>query len=181
MHKKALKVVVGSHNPVKISAALAAFQASFPHHTVRAESVSAPSGVPDQPMGEAETLAGAKNRVAYCKEHHQADFYVAFEGGVAQFHYGAATFAFIVISNSSTQSVGRSCNLPLPDIFYQQLLQGIELGDVLDAHFQTENVKQKGGAIGLLTQGLESRKSTYIQALTLALAPFTDEPLYSKK
>src|SRR5690554_5678580 len=178
MRSAHLNIVVGSCNPVKVAAAEAAFQAAFPQCHVRAEGVLAPSGVADQPMSEAETLRGAENRVAYCLQHHQANYYVGFEGGVEQFHFGPATFAFIVISDGSTQHVGRSCNLPLPPTFYQQLQHGQELGDVLDSYFKTDNVKQKGGAIGLLTQGLESRKSTYVQALTLALSPFKQAALY---
>ncbi|RUO40090.1 non-canonical purine NTP phosphatase [Aliidiomarina taiwanensis] len=174
-----LKVVVGSRNPVKVAAAQAAFTASFPTRKVLVEGVAAPSGVADQPMSEEETLLGARNRVAYCQAQHAADFYVGFEGGVQDFRFGPSTFAFLVISDGQTEHVGRSCNLPLPPLFYQQLESGKELGDVLDAHFNTQNVKQKGGAIGLLTKGLESRQSTYIQALTLALSPFRHPALYT--
>ncbi|MBU2427466.1 MAG: DUF84 family protein, partial [Gammaproteobacteria bacterium] len=37
--------------------------------------------------------------------------------------------------------------------------------------FGTENIKQAGGAIGLLTQNRLSRSSVYQQALLLALIP----------
>lgn len=173
-----LKVVVGSNNPVKINAAKAAIQAAYPGKVVIAEGVKAPSAVSDQPMTEAETLAGARNRVAYCRSNYEADFYVAFEGGVDRFQYGVAIFAYVVVANASFEQVGRTSDLPLPELFYQQLLAGDELGDVLDRHFSTVNVKQQGGAIALLTQGLESRESTYVQALTLALAPFVTGTLF---
>lgn len=174
-----LKVIVGSKNPVKISAAEAAIRAAFPNDKVVTEGVQAPSQVPDQPMNELETLTGARNRMNFCRAHYQADFYVAFEGGVDRFDYGVATFAYVVVANAKHERVGRTSDLPLPEVFYQQLLLGHELGDVLDQHFDTVNVKQKGGAIALLTQGLESRESTYIHALTLALAPFVTGSLFS--
>ncbi|HLV48227.1 MAG TPA: inosine/xanthosine triphosphatase [Aliidiomarina sp.] len=173
-----LTVVVGSKNPVKINAAQAAIQAAFPNQKVIVEGVDAPSQVSDQPMNEQETLAGARNRMAFCRAHYQANFYVTFEGGVDRFDYGVATFAYVVVANGEHERVGRTSDLPLPEIFYQQLLQGQELGDVLDLHFNTVNVKQMGGAIALLTQGLESRESTYIQALILALAPFVTGSLF---
>ncbi len=173
-----LKVIVGSTNPVKINSAKAAVQAAFPTRMVSAEGVNAPSQVSDQPMSELETLTGARNRVIYCRTNYKADFYVAFEGGVERFDYGVATFAYVVVANASYEQVGRTSDLPLPEIFYQQLLVGYELGDVLDQHFNTKNVKQKGGAITLLTQGLETRESTYVQALTLALAPFVTGVLF---
>jgi len=42
----------------------------------------------------------------------------------------------------------------------------------MDQHFGTQNIKQAGGAIGLLTQNRLSRSGVYQQALTLALIPF---------
>ena len=48
----------------------------------------------------------------------------------------------------------------------------------MDRLFNTHNIKQKGGAIGLLTNELETRQSTYQQALVLALAPFIHRQLY---
>jgi non-canonical (house-cleaning) NTP pyrophosphatase len=102
------------------------------------------------------------------------------EGGAEQFSYGAATFAFVVIANKQQFSVGRSSNLPLPQPFYDALLAGKELGDVMDDAFNTVNIKQQGGAIGLLTNHLATRESTYVQALTLAMAPFLHPTLFNQ-
>lgn len=44
----------------------------------------------------------------------------------------------------------------------------------MDEVFATENIKQKGGAISLLTQNQLTRSSVYQQALILALIPFTN-------
>ncbi|MEF1220443.1 DUF84 family protein, partial [Photobacterium damselae] len=44
-----------------------------------------------------------------------------------------------------------------------------------DEMFQAHNVKQKGGAIGMLTSHLLTRSSVYHQALILALIPFVNE------
>jgi inosine/xanthosine triphosphatase len=173
-----LKIIVGSKNPVKISAAKHIFTMYFPQHSVACQGVDAPSSVPDQPIGEQQTRDGAQNRVNYCKQHYQADYYVAMEGGAEQFSYGAATFAYVVIDNGLNQVVGRSSNLPLPQVLYNQLLNGAELGDVMDNAFNTTNIKQRGGAIGLLTNDHASRESTYTQALTLAMAPFLHPNLY---
>tara|TARA_R110000751_G_scaffold116604_2_gene216420 strand:+ start:185193 stop:185723 length:531 start_codon:yes stop_codon:yes gene_type:complete len=175
-----LKIVVGSKNPVKISAAKTAICEMFSEVDVQCIGINAPSSVPEQPMTTAETQLGAINRVKYCQLHTQADYYVAFEGGVDQFEYGPATFAFVAIADQQQLSIGRSCNLPLPPLVYQALKQGEELGHVMDRLFSTENVKQKGGAIGLLTKGLATRESVYRQATLLALAPFVNSDLYSR-
>ncbi|KZN51112.1 inosine/xanthosine triphosphatase [Pseudoalteromonas luteoviolacea] len=173
-----IRVLVGSKNPVKINAAKTIFERYFPTSEIQCEGLHAPSGVADQPLGEADTLAGAKNRVSYLKANHFADYYCAMEGGAAKFDYGAATFAFVVIANHEQSIVGRSCNLPLPNKIYDALEQGEELGNVMDRVFNTTNIKQKGGAIGLLTNNLATRESSYTQALTLAMAPFIHQELY---
>lgn len=169
--KKTIKVVVGSTNPVKVNAAQSTLQRAFADAQIVVEGLDAPSGVAEQPMDEEETLQGARNRVAFCQQAKAADFYIAFEGGVDEFEYGVATFAYVVVATAERISVGRTADLPLPRQFYKDLQSGRELGDVLDERFHTSNIKQKGGAIGLLTNHLESRESTYQQALMLALAP----------
>jgi inosine/xanthosine triphosphatase len=131
-------------------------------------------------MTTEETKLGAINRVQYCQQHTQADFYVAIEGGVDQFEYGPATFAFVAIADQKNMSIGRSCHLPLPPVIYQALKSGEELGHVMDRLFNTDNVKQKQGAIGLLTNGLATRESVYRQAIILAMAPFIHPDLYTE-
>lgn len=175
--KPLITVIVGSKNPVKINAIKQTLATLYPDRIVEVEGIHAPSLVDDQPLTEDETLLGARNRVEYCREtwankNKKADFYAAMEGGVDKFEYGPATFAYVVIATDKGETVGRSANLPIPESVYQSLLQGEELGPLMDKLFGTTNVKQKGGAIGLLTNGAETRLSTYVQALTLAMAPF---------
>ncbi len=64
------------------------------------------------------------------------------------------------------------------DTLLDQLQQGKELGDVMDTMFEQNNIKQKGGAIGLLTQNKLSRSSVYHQALILAMIPFLNPDLF---
>lgn len=181
MKKTHIKVIVGSKNPVKVNAANSAISALYLDATVSCEGIHAPSGVADQPMSSEETLKGALNRVNYCKQQIDADFYVAMEGGVDMFEYGPATFAYFVIADKDRQSVGRSAILPLPPAVYSALQEGQELGDVMDQLFNTTNVKQKGGAIGLLTNGCATRENNYSQAIKLAFAPFLHPHLYPNK
>jgi inosine/xanthosine triphosphatase len=175
-----IKIVVGSNNPVKISAAKTAICDILSIKEVECVGINAPSNVSEQPMTTEETKHGAINRVQYCQQHTQADFYVAIEGGVDQFEHGPATFAFVAITDQKHMSIGRSCNLPLPLVIYQALKSGEELGHVMDRLFNTDNVKQKQGAIGLLTNGLATRESVYQQAIILAMAPFIHPELYTE-
>jgi non-canonical (house-cleaning) NTP pyrophosphatase len=59
-----MKVVVASLNPVKAGAVREAFDRQFPAARFELVLVNVPSGVDDQPMSDAETLRGARNRVA---------------------------------------------------------------------------------------------------------------------
>jgi non-canonical (house-cleaning) NTP pyrophosphatase len=99
-----LRVVVSSTNPVKVQATACrsppssfllttssrtqieatrlAFSRTFPACDVVIISVSVPSGVPDQPMGDDQTRQGALNRACNARDMGQAaDFFVGLEGG----------------------------------------------------------------------------------------------------
>ncbi|TNH04105.1 non-canonical purine NTP phosphatase [Testudinibacter sp. TR-2022] len=174
-----MQIVIASTNPVKVNAVKTAFCQLFPDRTLRFESIPSQSGVAEQPMSMAETKQGAFNRVTFCQQQIPcADFYLAIEAGIERFDYGAATCAYIVISNNVQFSIGRSAELPIPNVIFQQLNPDTELGTIMDRLFQTENIKQKGGAMSLLTNGNASRESVYVQAIILAMAPFLHQKLF---
>ncbi|CAM3646685.1 inosine/xanthosine triphosphatase [Parendozoicomonas haliclonae] len=163
-----LRVCVASLNPAKLAAVESAFTEVFTN-PVSIEGVAVSSGVPDQPLSNEETLAGARNRVTNAEQAMpEADYWVGLEAGIE----GEHTFAWMVISNGKTRGESRSAALPLPPAVLTGIAQGKELGDVMDEQFGTTNIKQQGGAIGLLTGGLLSRSSVYHQALILACIPF---------
>ncbi|UJF19726.1 inosine/xanthosine triphosphatase [Vibrio sp. SS-MA-C1-2] len=169
-------IVVSSLNPAKFSAVEAAFKQVFPDIELNIEGVSVNSGVPDQPMNNEETLLGANNRVDNAiLAKPNADFYVGLEGGIDN----QTTFAWMVIESATKKrSQSRSASLPLPPKAIDMVHGGLELGDVMDIMFQQKNIKQKGGAMGLLTDGVLSRSAVYHQALILALVPFIHPELF---
>lgn len=174
---ESLTIAVASHNPVKVKAAQQAFAAVFPNAKIAVIEVAADSGIPDQPMSYEQTREGAHNRVTNSAAV-KADFYIAYEGGVDVFEDGPKTFAIVCVSNGQEVIYGQTATLPLPLSIYQNLLNGMELGDAMDALFNTHNIKQKGGAIGQLTQGIETRLSIYKSATVLALSAFAQPYLY---
>lgn len=162
------QILVASANPAKIRAVEQCFQVNFPEHPVNVKGISVPSGVADQPLTSEETYAGAKNRLMALKQQAKADFYVAIEAGLD----GEMTFAWMLIEHNGKLGKARSASLMLPKAALLALEQGQELGYIMDELFGTQNIKQAGGAIGLLTQNRLSRSGVYQQALTLALIPF---------
>lgn len=177
-----ITLYVGSKNPVKVNA-LEKVISDMLEQPVQTIALSVPSGVPDQPMNEDETRLGAINRVKNCLREHPAEkdtaWFAAIEGGVEVFDDGPATFAYVALYHQGRWSVTRSASLPLPAQVYQALEKGEELGHVMDRLFNTTNIKQKGGAIGLLTRNRATRQSVYELAVTMAMAPYHFPDLYA--
>ncbi len=168
-------VIIASLNPAKIAAVESAFQSAFAHQHFEFLGVSVASGVKDQPMSNQETLQGARNRVRNAKQAKPgADFYVGLEAGIEE----QMTFAWMVVESATLRGESRSASLVLPPLVLEKLASANELGDVMDEVFATENIKQKGGAIGLLTHNQLTRSSVYHQALILALIPFVNPQHY---
>ena len=175
------KIWVGSQNPVKIEAVRDSFLKYFDNVEVNGMNVL--SGVNEQPVNE-ETFIGAKNRAFYLrdisgKDNSKADFYVGIEGGITRlYERWFALGIMCVIDNRGRIGYGTSPLFELPDSITEELLDGTELGDVMDRLTGEGNTKQKGGAIGFFTKGVMDRKELYVQGLITALIPFLNEELY---
>ena len=178
-----MKVLVGSTNPVKLNAVKESFALYF--EDIIIEGISVNSGVPAQPVNS-QTFEGAKNRALELKKVNSeknlsADFFVGIEGGIKE-AYGK-WFAFgcmCIMKEDGKFSFGTSAHFELPDIVTKRLLNGEELGFVMDEIMQEKNTKQKGGAISFFTNGKMNRKELYIPGLICALIPFIHPNLYFK-
>ena len=76
------------------------------------------------------------------------------------------------------ESNARTASFRLPGRVRELVEQGLELGDADDLVFGKSNSKQQNGAVGLLTDNVETRTSLYEQAVVLALIPFKNSALY---
>jgi non-canonical (house-cleaning) NTP pyrophosphatase len=61
-------IVVASQNPVKVEATRRGFAKMFPQLALHVQSVAAVSGVRQQPLSDAETLQGARNRAQHAAQ-----------------------------------------------------------------------------------------------------------------
>lgn len=173
------KIIVASANPVKCAAALQGFEKMFPDEEFIVDSVEVSSSVPDQPMGDAETLVGAQNRARAAKAARpDADFWVGIEGGNKDRQVEMATFAWVVVLSQVKEGKGRSGEFVLPDKVAALVRQGIELGQADDMVFSRNNSKQGNGAIGILTGDAIDRAELYVPAVIFALIPFKNPDLY---
>ena len=173
-------VVVASTNPVKINTTLLGFSKMFPDDNFGVQGISAPSSVPDQPMGEEEILLGATNRVeTVSKLASTADYWVGIEGGLEEIDREMLAFDWIVIkSKDGKYGKGRSPAFLLPSKVIELIKQGKELGEADDIVFGHTNSKQASGAVGILTGDVLTRTTLYEPAIILALIPFKNPELY---
>ena len=154
-----------------------------------ARGVSVPSGVPDQPFSDAETLQGALNRAERARElEPAADFWVGLEGGVAEdptpgLPYSGGllqSFAWVVVlgrKESGRRGSARTATYYLPRETAALVRDGVELGPAEDRLWGRTNSKQKNGSVGLLTGDVIDRRGYYEQAVVLALIPFKNSGL----
>jgi inosine/xanthosine triphosphatase len=113
-------VVAATTNPAKIRAILHAFNEIFGEGSCHIDAIAVESGVPEQPMGSKETLAGARNRVANARHAcPDADFWVAIEAGIDE----GSTFSWVVIESRDQRGEARSATLPLPEVILQKSVQ----------------------------------------------------------
>ena len=174
-----IKVVVASKNPVKINCTSQAFSKAFPNTILDVQGVSVPSNVSDQPMTDAETLEGAKNRAKNARSAQpDADYWVGIEGGIDQESGTMEAFAWISIIGKTKEGKARTASFDLPEKIRALVNQGVELGHADDMVFERTNSKQGNGAVGILTNGLIDRAAYYEPAVVLSLIPFLNQELY---
>jgi inosine/xanthosine triphosphatase len=174
-----MKIMIASLNPVKQTAAQSVLTPLYPDATFEVASI--PSGVPAQPWGDAETRAGAITRARNAVQHNSADLGIGFEGGLIRTEQGIMTCAWCAIAARDGRiGVGGGSHMMLPPAAGTMLDDGLELGIVMDRLTGLHNTKHDQGAIGILTDGLESRATAYAHILRLALAPFRSAAYYQE-
>ena len=176
--KDNLCIVVASTNPVKIESARQGFAQVFPDTVLQVMGANVESGVGDQPMTDAATQIGARNRSRNAQATHpEADFWVGIEGGIEDIDGALHAFAWIVARSADRQGRGRTGTFILPNEVAELVRQGMELGDADDVVFRRQNSKQQNGSVGILTGDLIDRIGFYVPAVILALIPFMNPDL----
>lgn len=173
------KVIIASHNPVKISAAEIAFSKAFPDEVFEFVGVDVDSGVPDQPVND-ETKKGAHNRIKHAQElEEDADFWVAMEGGIQEVGKDYYACAHLVIrGKQGIEGESSAALFRLPPKVSELIRDGMELGSASDKVFNESNLKQKAGTVGILTNNIITRTDYYVHPMLMALIPFMNKEIY---
>ena len=178
-----MKVVVGSQNPVKLKAAQEAFGKYF--SDVEIIGIVVESGVSRQPVNEG-TFRGAQNRALKAekvndKEKLGGKYFVGIEGGILKlFSEWFALSAMCIIDDRGRTEYGTSPLFELPESIVERLLDGAELGDVIDSLLGEQETRRKQGAVGYFTKGVMDRKRIYTDGLIATLVPFLNEDLFAE-
>lgn len=179
-----LVVAVGSQNPVKRRAAVEAIQATLRPDEVAVTVVDVASGVAAQPIGDDETLRGARNRAeAAWRAAPTAHLSVGIEGGITERDGALEAFAWVVVlgsvpgTDSARRGESRTATFALPAEIADLVRGGMELGDATDQVFAKADTKHGSGTVGPLTGGLIDRGAYYAHAVALALVPFRNPGL----
>lgn len=167
-------VIVGSKNPNKIEAVRDAFS-MFAHFTGASfESVSVRSGVSDQPIGLETTICGAKQRAM--NAFSQCDFSVGLESGlipVPLTRSGYMNLSVCAIFNGKDHFLGLGPAFELPEAITRLVIdQNLELDEAIFQSGFSSNprIGYSEGIIGMLTQGVVTRKDYMVPAVTMAMA-----------
>ncbi len=146
-------VVVGSKNPVKINATKNVLERIYTEITVLSKDVD--SEVPDQPFGLDQTVKGAVNRAknVYSEEY---DLGVGIESGlikVPETLTGYIDIQWCAIFDGKNITIGASSGFEYPPTVIEEVMKGVEVGDVMDKVTGVNNLWTEEGSCELPFKG----------------------------
>ena len=169
-----LKVCVGTSNQVKVEAVADVMRRIF--HDVDVDSVEVDSGVGLEPFGD-DVLKGAMTRAKFALEGF--DLGVGIEAGIQEGDDGLYDVQqCVIIDGMGWTTHGHGPGFRYPPCIEQELKKGRSVGEIVDEMFRLEKNGHKGGAIGLLSDGLLKRKELTEQAVIAAMVPRLRLDLY---
>lgn len=129
------------------------------------------SGVPDQPVGNAETFKGAANRLAglqECEGSEDSDYWIAFESGIVVFGDHWMDLAVVAIKDVKTGDIRFSTTAGVA------VIKG-HLN--LEQYSKMVTARTEKDACFHLTMGLESRMWNISRALSIARCSLNGEDI----
>ena len=181
-----IRVLITSKNPVKIRAtkdSFSSFYTNASYYTFEVKGCDLTDGnLTSQPIGEHETSEASRMRVK-CARILKPDFnyYVGIEGGIVlKSDKIARIIVYTTIGNHDYIETVRGCEIPLPIDWFNALAEnkGIELGDIVTKISGIDNIKQKQGAVGFLTNNVLKRVDILKHSVAMALIPFLKENFF---
>ncbi|WP_456476051.1 DUF84 family protein [Oceanithermus sp.] len=161
-----MEIALGSTNAVKVLALRWALERLG--LDVEPRPLEVPSSVADQPLSEAETVAGALARARAARERAGAALGVGLEGGVDL--EGGWIVNVAAVDDGERYALGRSPGVQLPAAWLAALRAGESLGELIEARYGPE--ARALGAMGVFTGGALTRQEASAQAALAALGRY---------
>ena len=173
-------IVVGSKNPVKLNATINILKKIYGEIDV--SPIDVESGVPDQPFGLDETIKGAVNRAkkAYSDD---VDLSVGIESGLMvtpNTITGYIDLQWCAIFDGDRITLGVSSGFEYPPEVVKEVLNGVEVGDVMDRITGITDLGTKKGAVSHLSKDMLDRTENTEQCVLTAMIPRMNEEVYFK-
>ncbi len=166
-----MKIHVGTRNTLKVRAVRSAFALAFDNEPLDVVAVEIEGGVPSQPFDD-EVVQGAICRARGALTG--ADYGVGIEAGLVRFpgYDGYLSVQFCaVLDRTGRLTVGHGPGHTLPQEVLDRLMNGSTLNREMSQLSGIPEIKEKEGAIGILSGGRIDRFSITREAVLMALIP----------
>ena len=172
-----MKISIGSKNPVKIKAVENVVKKIWLGAEVVGVEVEHGAGM--QPNSDEEAIKGAMNRAQLSLKQTNADYGFGLEGNTLETDHGMMLQGWVVVVDKKGEKGIASCgSLLLPEKIAIEVRKGKELGPVTDVLFGHDNIKQKEGTVGMLTNNMVTRTEAFEKGVIYALARFLNPHYY---
>lgn len=157
---------LGSQNPVKRRATERCLDGIAAVELVTAD---VPSGVPDQPIGHAETRRGAINRAFKAREACGADLGLGIEGGIGTFPDVEDSYVIMwaAVGDGDAVTTASGPAIPMPAHVTERIEAGETLGSVIAGEFGDAAFAR--GAAGVLTGDVLDREDALRTTVAAAI------------
>lgn len=175
----ALKVHVGTQNPLKAEAVRRVFARVLGPVELEVSLVPVEPGVPKEPFGD-EIARGAVRRAQAALEG--ADFGVGIEAGlvwneVLRTYFDVQFCA--ILDREGRLTVGHGSGFVYPPRVIEEVERGRAVGEVMSELTGTPEIGRKEGSVGYLSKGALTRTELTEQAVLAALIPRIRPELYT--
>jgi len=148
------------------------------------------TNVPNMPLTDWQLMQGARERALAVRDslksrRLEADIYVGLEGGFHSISIEGEWHTFLrgwaYATDGKRGAFGAGPSIAVPADIVKRVVEGRELGDVIDEVTGGRDIRSKQGAWGVLSRDLVSRSLSFELALIAAFAPFYNPKMYSNQ
>lgn len=166
-----MKIAIGTQNKAKIQAVEKICSSLL--ENVNFTVLDVPSHVSEQPIGDEETMRGAKNRASQACQEVQSDLAFGLEGGVKELdgHLYICNWG-VLHTKEGQQYIAGGAQIPLPEEVADSIRRGEELGPVMERYTRKVGIRQNEGAVGVFTNGVVKRGEMFEHVVNLLMGQY---------